>query len=248
MADHDDFDQHAQQAMHLARKAAQRFNHNYIGTEHLLIGIVDEVHGRAAVVLGDLGVEPSKVRSAIEFIIGRGPRPVVGEVGLTPRGNRAVDLAREEARRLGDPLVGTQHLLLGLIREGEGIAAGVLESLGVNLERVRARLLDNLATEADQSEPMNLAPSDLLAAGDHTPSPRPRWEYLVLETIRDGDAFRIFRVDEQETHRFANVSLHWTLQVLGDEAWELLGIDPPRTRDEGGTVYVFKRRKGVWAP
>ena len=88
-----------------------------------------------------MNVELAKVRTAVEFIIGRGDRPVVGEVGLTPRAKRVIELAIDEARRLGHNYIGTEHLLLGLVREGEGIAAGVLESLGVNLDKVRHEVI-----------------------------------------------------------------------------------------------------------
>ena len=124
-----------------AQDEATRFNHNYIGTEHLLLGLVREGEGIAAQVLTNLGVELNKVRSAVEFIIGRGERMVVGEISLTPRAKRVIELSIEEARRLGHNYIGTEHLLLGLVREGEGIAAGVLESLGVNLEKVRAQVV-----------------------------------------------------------------------------------------------------------
>src|SRR3989337_120004 len=121
------------------------FNHNSIGTEHLLLGLVREGEGVAARVLENMNVELSKVRTAVEFIIGRGDRPVVGEVGLTPRAKRVIELAIDEARRLGHNYIGTEHLLLGLVREGEGIAAGVLESLGVNLDKVRHQVIHVLS-------------------------------------------------------------------------------------------------------
>ncbi len=139
MADRfDKFTERARRVLTLAQEEAQRFNHNYIGTEHLLLGLVREGDGVAAKVLANLGVELNKVRSAVEFIIGRGDRAVLGEIGLTPRAKKVIELAVDEARRLNHHYIGTEHLLLGLVREGEGIAAGVLESLGVNLERVRA--------------------------------------------------------------------------------------------------------------
>jgi len=95
-------------------------------------------------VLNNLGIELNKVRSAVEFIIGRGDRMVMGEIGLTPRAKRVIELAVDEARRLNHHYIGTEHLLLGLVREGEGIAAGVLESLGVSLEKVRAQVIEVL--------------------------------------------------------------------------------------------------------
>jgi ATP-dependent Clp protease ATP-binding subunit ClpC len=137
----DRFTERARKVLTLAQEEAQRFNHNYIGTEHLLLGLVREGEGVAAKVLSNLGIELTKVRSAVEFIIGRGERQVMGEIGLTPRAKKVIELAVDEARRLGHHYIGTEHLLLGLIREGEGIAAGVLESLGVNLEKVRSEVI-----------------------------------------------------------------------------------------------------------
>src|SRR5215203_2669076 len=133
----DKFTDRARKVLTLAQDEAQRFNHNYIGTEHLLLGLVREGEGVAARVLENMNVELAKVRTAVEFIIGRGDRPVVGEVGLTPRAKKVIELAVDEARRLNHHYIGTEHLLLGLVREGEGIAAGVLERLGVNLDKVR---------------------------------------------------------------------------------------------------------------
>jgi ATP-dependent Clp protease ATP-binding subunit ClpC len=137
----DKFTDRARKVLTLAQDEAQRFNHNYIGTEHLLLGLVREGEGVAARVLENMNVELPKVRTAVEVIIGRGDRPVVGEVGLTPRAKRVIELAIDEARRLGHNYIGTEHLLLGLVREGEGIAAGVLESLGVNLDKVRHEVI-----------------------------------------------------------------------------------------------------------
>jgi ATP-dependent Clp protease ATP-binding subunit ClpC len=141
----DKFTERARKVLSLAQEEAQRFNHNYIGTEHLLLGLVREGEGVAAKVLSNLGVELNKVRSAVEFIIGRGDRLVLGEIGLTPRAKKVIELAVDEARRLNHHYIGTEHLLLGLVREGEGIAAGVLESLGVNLEKVRTQTIQVLS-------------------------------------------------------------------------------------------------------
>src|SRR5947199_8327091 len=146
MADRfDKFTERARKVLQLAQEEAQRFNHNYIGTEHLLLGLVREGEGVAARVLSNLGVELNRVRSAVEFIIGRGDRMIVGEIGLTPRAKKVIELAVDEARRLGHHYIGTEHLLLGLVREGEGIAAGVLERLGVNLENVGTRTIQVLS-------------------------------------------------------------------------------------------------------
>src|SRR6516225_2651880 len=142
MADRfDKFTERARKVLQLAQEEAQRFNHNYIGTEHLLLGLVREGEGVAAKVLGNLGVE---------FNIGRGDRTVAGDIGLTPRAKKVIELSVDEARRLNHHYIGTEHLLLGLVREGEGIAAGVLESLGVNLEKVRTQTIQVLSQSMPQ--------------------------------------------------------------------------------------------------
>src|SRR3990170_4246212 len=152
MADRfDKFTERARRVLTLAQEEAQRFNHNYIGTEHLLLGLVREGDGVAAKVLSNLGVELNKVRSAVEFIIGRGDRMVLGEIGLATRAKKVIELAVDEARRLSHHYIGTEHLLLGLVREGEGIAASVLESLGVNLEKVRTETTRILSQSMPQS-------------------------------------------------------------------------------------------------
>ena len=137
----DKFNEQARRVMSLAQQEAQRFNHSYIGTEHILLGLVRESEGVASEVLSVLQVERLKVRTLVEQIVGRGDRIVMNEIGLTPRGKKVIELAGDEARRLNDQYIGTEHLLLGLVREGEGIAAGVLKSLGVNHERVRTTIL-----------------------------------------------------------------------------------------------------------
>ncbi len=163
----DKFTERARSVLALAQEEAQRFNHNNIGTEHILLGLLREGDSIAAKVLTNLGVELDKVRSAVEFIIGRGDQGVGGEIGVTPQAKRVIELAVEEANRLNHSYIGTEHLLLGLVREGEGIAFGVLESFGVNLERVRTgttRILSQ-ALPTDTLEPSaRLAPSDALRA------------------------------------------------------------------------------------
>ena len=148
------FSERARRVLSLAQEEAQRFNHNYIGTEHILLGLVRETEGVAARVLSNLGVELSKVRSAVEFIIGRGEKAVPGEIGLTPRAKKVIELAVDEARRLNHSYIGTEHLLIGLLREGEGVAAGVLESLGVTLEKIRSetnRVLSQTMSQGQSS-------------------------------------------------------------------------------------------------
>src|SRR6266508_445084 len=148
MGPFDRFNDRAKRVLALAQDEAIRFNHNYIGTEHLLLGLVREGEGVAARVLDSLGVELSKVRTAVEFIIGRGDSTTApSDITLSPRTKKVIELAIDEARKLGHSHVGTEHLLLGLVREGEGIASGVLESLGVSLEKVRHQVIATLGQQ-----------------------------------------------------------------------------------------------------
>jgi len=149
----DKFTERARKVLALAQEEARRFNHNYIGTEHILLGLVREEEGMAAKILSNLGIGLNKVRSAVEFIIGRGEGSAQNEVGLTPRAKRVIELAVDEARFLGHQYIGTEHILLGLLREGEGVAAGVLESLGVSVERVHSELNRALSQSMPQSGP-----------------------------------------------------------------------------------------------
>ena len=145
------FSERARRVLTIAQEEARQLNQNYIGTEHILLGLVREEEGVAAKVLTNLGVSLNKVRSAVEFISGRGERPGTGETGLTPRAKKVIELAIDEARQLGHNYIGTEHLLLGLLREGEGVAAGVLDSLGVTLERARAETTHTLSQGVSKS-------------------------------------------------------------------------------------------------
>ena len=138
------FTERARKVLSLAQEEAQRFQHYYIGTEHLLLGLVREGEGVAAKVLASLDIDLDMIRKKVEEIIGRGDRVVLGEIGLTPRAKKVIELAVDEARLLDHHYIGTEHMLLGLIREGEGIGAGVLESFGLSLQEVRAKTIQVL--------------------------------------------------------------------------------------------------------
>jgi ATP-dependent Clp protease ATP-binding subunit ClpC len=149
----DRFTKRARRVLTLAQEEALRLNHNYIGTEHLLLGLVREENGVAVKVLRELGVEPSQVIRAVERTVGRGERTPFGKPTLAPRTKRVVELAIDEARLMGHHYIGTEHLLLGLVREGEGIAVNVLRGLGINLDRVRTQTARNiLQTQAQSKE------------------------------------------------------------------------------------------------
>lgn len=149
MGPFDRFNDRAKRVIALAQDEAIRFNHNYIGVEHVLLGLVREGEGVGARVLDSMGVELSKVRTAIEFTIGRGDSTTTpSEITLSPRTKKVFELAIDEARKLGHSHIGTEHLLLGVVREGGSVATGVLESLGVELERVRHQVIATLGQHA----------------------------------------------------------------------------------------------------
>lgn len=165
----DRFTERARNVLRLAQIEAQGLGHNYLGTEHLLLGLLAEREGLAARILTELGVEQDKLRSAVETIVGRGTGQVHGEMGLTPRAKKVIELAVDEAQRLRHDYVGTEHLLLGIMREGEGVACGVLESQGVSLTRVRDQTLQALGSPQSASQTPRLwqaiGPAVIIGAG-----------------------------------------------------------------------------------
>src|SRR6187200_2994826 len=139
------FTPRAQQVLALARKEADRFNHNYVGTEHLLLGLIKLGQGVAVNVLTKLGVDLDTVRLQVEQQTGSGPdTKMAGNIPYTPRVKKVLALASKEAKALNHSYVGTEHLLLGLLREGEGVAARVLKTLELDIERTRNEILKEL--------------------------------------------------------------------------------------------------------
>jgi len=159
--------------MALARKEAQRFNHDFIGTEHILLGLIQEGSGVAASVLKNLGVEISKIRSEIEKNVQSGPSMVtMGQLPFTPRAKKVLELSMEEANELGHNYIGTEHLLLGLIRENDGVAAQVLLDLNLKLEDVRFEVLELLGadSESESAIPQSSSSEDGKKSRSKTPA------------------------------------------------------------------------------
>src|SRR5687767_15422933 len=149
------FTDRARKVMQLANQEAQRFNHEYIGTEHILLGLVKEGSGVAANVLKNLDVDLRKIRLEVERIVQHGQggdQVVMGRLPHTPRAKKVIEYSIEEARNLNHSYVGTEHLLLGLLREQEGVAAQVLMNLGLKLEDVREEVLNLLGHNMDPNE------------------------------------------------------------------------------------------------
>ncbi|MFA5177139.1 MAG: ATP-dependent Clp protease ATP-binding subunit [Candidatus Omnitrophota bacterium] len=141
------FTERARKVIILAKEEARRFNHDYIGTEHILLGLIREGEGVASTVLQKLGLSLENIRLEVEKLVQPGPTTqIIGDIPFTPRAKKALELAAEEARSLGHNYIGTEHLLLGLIREGEGIASQVLLNLGLDLNSVRNEVMELLGS------------------------------------------------------------------------------------------------------
>src|SRR2546428_1444581 len=146
------FTDRARRVVVLAQEEARMLNHNYIGTEHILLGLIHEGEGVAAKALEQLGISLEAVRSQVEEIIGQGQAAHTGHIAFTPRAKKVLELSLREALQLGHNYIGTEHILLGLIREGEGVAAQVLQKLGADLNRVRQQVIQLLQGYAGKGE------------------------------------------------------------------------------------------------
>ena len=155
------FTDRARRVVVLAQEEARMLDHNYIGTEHLLLAIIDEGEGSAARALTALGVSLAATRQEVEDIIGRGAQAPSGHIPFTPRAKKVLELSLREAQLLGGDYIGTEHLLLGLIREGDGVAAQVLVSSGVDLNRARQQVIQLLQSRREPGAPTPVSASPL---------------------------------------------------------------------------------------
>lgn len=161
---------YARRVLELAEEEARSFNHDYVGSEHLLLGLVSEEDGVAGRVLSNVGIKLQRVRAAVEFLVGRGERPPGGEITATPGLLRALELALDEGKRQGHHYVGTEHLILGLARQGGGIAGYVLEYLGLSLESVRTEVIRVIIESSAYVPPASASGTgDRAALGDTSP-------------------------------------------------------------------------------
>ena len=194
------FTDRARRVVVLAQEEARLLNHNYIGTEHILLGLIHEGEGVAAKALESLGISLEAVRAQVEEIIGHGGSAPSGHIPFTPRAKKVLELSLREALQLGHNYIGTEHILLGLIREGEGVAAQVLVKLGADLSRVRQQVIQLLSGYAGGKEgatqgtgPGESAPSGLAGARPVRSQPhaaRAREEARPGHRAREGDRAR----------------------------------------------------------
>jgi ATP-dependent Clp protease ATP-binding subunit ClpA len=178
------FTDRARRIVVLAQEEARMLGHNYIGTEHLLLGLIHEGEGVGAQALESLDVSLSEVREQVVVIVGEGTGAPAGHVPFTPRGKKVLELSLREALQLGHNYIGSEHILLGIVREGEGIAAQVLQAQGVTLESVRQQVLRLLAEitgqpaeAAAEGHALPLSPGSGFTHGFFAPRRPPWWSY-----------------------------------------------------------------------
>ena len=162
------FTDRARRVVVLAQEEARMLSHNYIGTEHILLGLIHEGEGVAAKALESLDISLEAVRAQVEEIIGQGQQAPSGHIPFTPRAKKVLELSLREALQLGHSYIGTEHILLGLIREGEGVAAQVLQKLGADLNRVRQQVIQLLS--GFQGKESTTAGAQTSGAGGEAPS------------------------------------------------------------------------------
>jgi ATP-dependent Clp protease ATP-binding subunit ClpA len=187
------FTDRARRVVVLAQEEARMLNHNYIGTEHILLGLIHEGEGVAAKALESLGISLEAVRQQVEEIIGQGQQAPSGHIPFTPRAKKVLELSLREALQLGHNYIGTEHILLGLIREGEGVAAQVLVRLGADLNRVRQQVIQLLHGYQGKEPAAAGAPSENApdAGGHWLPGTRPgRDDDYLRRAVRSDDRLR----------------------------------------------------------
>jgi ATP-dependent Clp protease ATP-binding subunit ClpA len=219
------FTDRARRVVVLAQEEARLLNHNYIGTEHLLLGLIHEGEGVAAMALESLGISLEAVRAQVEEIIGQGQSAPTGHIPFTPRAKKVLELSLREATQLGHNYIGTEHILLGLIREGEGVAAQVLVKLGADLSRVRQQVIQVLSSYVGGKAPAEQAgartrlvrmtvPEELREAEVELAQVRRKKEAAIeaenfeqAATLRDQERQLLRRVAERERAWTAGVDL-----------------------------------------
>ena len=192
------FTERARRVVVLAQEEARLLNHNYIGTEHVLLGLIHEGEGVAAKALGQMGISLEVVRHHVEEIIGQGRSSPIGHIPFTPRAKKVLELSLREALQLGHDYIGTEHILLGLIREGEGVAAEVLVKLGADLSSVREQVIELLASypgeERTGTAPALSVEGTAASLSEEVPPRCPGCGGALAETA----AYRTLEVPEQE--------------------------------------------------
>jgi len=210
------FTPRAQQALSLARKEAARFNHNFVGTEHVLLGLIALGQGVAVNVLLNVGVNLESVTGEVKKVVGIGPeQEIVGTIPYTPRVKKVLALAAKEARALNHTYVGTEHLLLGLLREGDSVAARVLLDLDVKLEQVRIEILKELDPNFDPPSEPSVESTASKPAAVTAPPPPPKPKTEPVDVAKRYDVYCVER--NLQTLVYRNVLFKGVRSLFPDE-------------------------------
>jgi ATP-dependent Clp protease ATP-binding subunit ClpA len=244
------FTDRARRVVVLAQEEARLLNHNYIGTEHLLLGLAHEGQGVAATALESLGISLEAVRAQVEEIIGQGQSAPTGHVPFTPRAKKVLELSLREAKQLGHNYIGTEHILLGLVREGEGVAAQVLIRLGGDLSRVRQQVVQLLSgyEAAAGMRPVPLPPpEELREAGEQLAEVRRQKEAAIeaqefdrAAALRDAEEELLAGLAAREREGTAGVDL---AAVVREVQW--LHGEVQRLHGEVQGLRELLRRHGI---
>jgi ATP-dependent Clp protease ATP-binding subunit ClpA len=252
------FTDRARRVVVLAQEEARMLNHNYIGTEHILLGLIHEGQGVAAKSLEELGIDLGAVRYEVEQIIGQGQTAPTGHIPFTPRAKKVLELSLREALNLGHNYIGTEHILLGLVREGEGVAAQVLTRLGADLNRVRQKVIQLLAGYAGPTlaEPVGLSEEDIDLLEDIAKGASRKKIAERLGLSRDELKSRVDRVLEklrpasgggriEETHEAPRCP-RCRRDLAETGAVVTLDLAAQGTDDTRAVSFAYCRRCGTW--
>ena len=223
------FTPRAQQVLALSRKEADRFNHNFVGTEHLLLGIISLGQGTAVNVLARMALDLQVVRAEVEKQVGIGPdQKVVGSIPYTPRVKKVLALAAKEAKALNHTYVGTEHILLGLLREGDGVAARVLTNLGLNLETTRQQVLRELDPNFLPKDPPVVVPV------------QPKSHACRSEPIDTAKRYDVFCREGDREVIYCNVQFKAVRTLLKQRDDDSLAEYIELEHENGATVFVAR--------
>jgi ATP-dependent Clp protease ATP-binding subunit ClpC len=186
------FTDRARRVVVLAQEEARMLNHNYIGTEHILLGLIHEGEGVAAKALTAMGIRLDAMRQAVEDIIGRGQQEPFGHIPFTPRSKKVLELSLREALSLGSDYIGTEHILLALLREGDGVGAQILVGAGADLNRVRQQVINELPRGREEDIPSPPVSALRLSVSAPTPS----YEYQLVRRLTSF-AVRLNAIEER---------------------------------------------------
>ena len=236
------FTPRAQQVLALARKEADRFHHNFVGTEHVLLGLLKLGQGVAVNVLLKLGLDPGSVRQEVEKQVGTGPdQKMWGNIPYTPRVKKVLALAQKEAKALNHTYVGTEHILLGLLREGDGVASRVLLNLGVDIEKTRQEILKELDPNFSATDiGVELSPSNTVSGQPRSELPRneasPQPPSDTIDTTKRYDVYCAER--DQEVVVYRNALFKGTKALFPKDRHDTLSKFVELEQADGQTIFV----------